>query len=236
MNKPTTLLLLILTLMSCNKTVITINEIDFRGKTFNVHSKSEIDTMVIDFQDSTHQIFGDLWAGKIPWRISHYENTNILVLDNRLIGLRKKNEDSYDCTYIGLTDQLFTMSERKPKWKKEHLYGTWVEEKYIGTDSSDFPPPPIENLKTNWPPSFKITEEKIVFDFYQKSESKIQIPNSGDFIQMNLRNPISYGINDYNWEISHLSDSLMIVIREFVEEKYRKKVNNYEGIRLIKKR
>jgi hypothetical protein len=237
MNKLIVILFLILSFTSCQKKNNSIiDEIEFRGRTFNIHSKSEIDTMIVDFQYSTHQVFGHLWSGKIPWRISHYDKTNILVLDNRVIGIKKDSDNSFDCTYIGLTDQFFKMSERKPKWNKEHLYGTWIEEKYIATDSSDFPPPPILKHNTNWPPSYTITKEKIVFDFYRISESKIQIPNSSDFIQMNLRNPIRYSEKDYNWVIKLLSENSMTIIRDSEIDKENENVQNSEEIRLIKKR
>ena len=55
-----------------------IDKSDFQNKTFSVHSESEQDSLFIEFQDSTHQIFGSLWQGKIPWRISNYENANFL--------------------------------------------------------------------------------------------------------------------------------------------------------------
>tara|TARA_R110002072_G_scaffold70088_1_gene169618 strand:+ start:2905 stop:3552 length:648 start_codon:yes stop_codon:yes gene_type:complete len=213
-----------------------INESEFKGKTFNAYSSSEIDTLIIDFQDSTHQIFGGLWSGKIPWRISHYDETNILVLDNRLIGIKINPDNSLDCISIGLTDKPFKMSERKPKWKKDYLYGTWIEEKFIETDSTDFPPPPrTQNLKINWPPSYTITEKEIVFDYYKKSESKIQIPNSADFIQMNLRHPL-FNQTDYNWIIEYLSDDLMVVIKDFEVEQLNNNTRDSEKIRLIKKR
>jgi hypothetical protein len=90
MNKTTIILLLILTIVSCQKkNKLPINESDFQNKTFSLFSKSEKDTLIIEFKDSTHQIFGNLWEGNVPWRISQYENANFLILDNRVIGIQK---------------------------------------------------------------------------------------------------------------------------------------------------
>ena len=173
MNKSKIILLLFLTIVSCRKKLeLPINKSQFQNKTFSIFSKTEKDTLIIEFQDSTHQVFGDLWQGKIPWRISNYDNTNFLVLDNRVIGINKIDKSKIECTYIGLTDNFFTMLERKPKWKKELLYGIWIEEKYIGTDSTDFPPPiqPISE-KWDWPPNYKINKDKIEFNLHNKFES-----------------------------------------------------------------
>ena len=238
MNKPTIILLLILTIVSCGKgTELPINESQFRNKTFSLFSESEKDTLTIEFQDSTHQIF-ELRQKNIPWRISNYDNSNFLVLDNRVIGIKKTDKDEFECTYIGLIDNPFMIVERKFKWKKEQIYGTWVEEKYVGTDSTDFPPPPIqpENNKWNWPPSHTITETKIELDFYDKFESEIEINNTGEFIQMNLNNSVGLGIREELWQIKHLSDSLMIVdkrVDNILSSHGEKSLTN---IRLIKKR
>lgn len=239
MNKPTIFLLLILTIVSCGKNPESIiDKSDFQNKTFSVHSESEQDSLFIEFQDSTHQIFGSLWQGKIPWRISNYENANFLVLDNRVIGIKKISEDKFDCTYIGLNDNSFEMTERNPIWTKEQIYGTWIEEKYIGTDSTDFPPPPIQpdNEKWNWPPSYTIDRNKIRLDFYDQFESEIEINNSNEFIVMDLNNTVGLGIREIFWRIKYLSDSIMIVdkrIDDLLKSHGEKKYNN---IKLIKKR
>jgi len=229
MNKPIIVLLLTLTLVSCQKkSNLVIKESEFRGKTFNIHFKSEIDTMIIDFQDSTHQIFGDLWAGKLPWRISHYDNTNILVLDNRLIGIKKKSENSFDCTYIGLTDQSFTMSERKSKWNKELIYGIWLkkeDEKEFDNSKNDsiqrppLPPAPegFSEKDFKWPPYYIITNDSIKFySSYSVNESSIDINNTTEFISMKLNHSPLIGI-EWIWKIKNLNDSLMVLEKEITE-------------------
>lgn len=239
MNKPTIFLLLILTIVSCGKNIeIRIDKSQFQNKTFSVHSESEQDTLFIEFQDSTHQIFGSLWQGKIPWRISHYKNANFLVLDNRVIGIKKISNDKFECTYIGLTDNTFEMAERNPEWTKEQIYGTWVEEKYVGTDSTDFAPPPIQpdNDKWNWPPSYTINEHKIKLNFYGQFESKIEINNSSEFIEMDLNNSVELGVQENFWRIKYLSDSLMIIDKR-VDDILKSHGEKYlTNIKLIKKR
>jgi len=226
-------------IVSCGKkTEFPIDKSQFQNKTFSVHSESEQDTLFIEFQDSTHQIFGSLWQGKIPWRISQYENANFLVLDNRVIGIKKISEDKFECTYIGLNDNTFEMAERNPKWTKEQVYGTWIEEKYIGTDSTDFPPPPIQpdNENWNWPPSYTIDRNKIKLDLYDQFESEIEINNSSEFIEMDLNNSIGLGVRENFWRIKYLSDSIMIIdkrVDDILKSHGEKKLTN---IKLIKKR
>ena len=238
MNKQTIILLLILTIVSCGKrTELPINESQFRNKTFSLFSESEKDTLTIEFQDSTHQIF-ELHQKNIPWRISNYGNSNFLVLDNRVIGIKNSGVGKFECTYIGLTDNTFTIIEKTPKWKKNELYGIWIEEKYVGTDSTDFPPPPLppEKIKLNWPPSYTISETKIKLDLYGQYESKIEINNSGEFIQMDLSNSVGFGMRENLWQIKFLSDSLMIIdksVDDMLESHGEKKLTN---IKLIKKR
>ncbi len=239
MKKSTIFLLLILTIVSCGKnTEIRIDKSEFQNKTFSVHSESEQDTLFIEFQDSTHQIFGSLWQGKIPWRISNYENTNFLVLDNRVIGIKKMSEDKFECTYIGLNDNTFEMAERNPQWTKEQVYGTWIEEKYAGTDSTDFPPPPIQpdSNKWNWPPSYTIEENKIKLDFYGQFESEIEINNSTEFIEMDLNNSVGLGIRENFWRIKYLSDSIMIIDKRVDDILKSHGEKNFTNIKLIKKR
>jgi hypothetical protein len=147
----------------------------------------------------------------MPWIISHYENGNFLILDNRVIGI-KKTDDKYICKYIGFSDNSFEMIKRNPKWTKNQIYGTWIEEKYIDTDSSDFPPPPIEFEKYNWPPSYKISEKQIELDFYTNTNSAIEINNSLEFITMNLNHLLKIGV-EKQWKIKTITDTLMIIER-----------------------
>lgn len=239
MNKSTIFLLLILIIVSCTKNKeVRIDKSEFQNKTFSIHSKSEQDSLFIEFQDSTYQTFGDLWQGKIPWKIFNYEKTNFLVLNNKVIGIKKLNKHSFECEYIGINEKSFEMTERNPKWSKEQIYGTWIEEKYFETNSTDFPPPPVEpdNGNWNWPPSYTIDQDKIQIDFYNQNVSDIEINNSNEFIEMELNNMIGLGIRENFWRIKYLSDSIMIIdkkVDDFIITNGEKKYNN---IKLIKKR
>ena len=247
MNKPIIILLLILTIVSCGKkTESKIDKIEFQNKTFNLISESEPDTLFIEFQDSTHQIFGNLWQEKIPWRISNYNSSNFLVLDNRVIGIKKLSEGRFDCTYIGLRDNSFELGERKPKWNKELLNGTWVEKElfeYHSNDSIPKPPhipapPGFSESDLQYPPLYKINGDSIHLAYaYHKSKSLLEINNTGEFVKMHLENfDLGLGVKESLWRIKFLSDSLMIIDKtgentlEFGKEK---KLNN---IKLIKKR
>ena len=97
------------------------------------------------------------------------------------------NKNNFDGLLISEKDYKIRLERKKPEWNKESIYGTWVEEKYVGTDSNDFPPPPIQtdNNKWNWPPNYSISKDKIALDFYDKFECEIEFNNSGEFILMN---------------------------------------------------
>jgi hypothetical protein len=239
MNKPIIFLILILIIFSCN--INRENRIDksyFQNKTFSIHSKSEQDTLFIVFQDSTYQTFGDLWQGKAPWKISNYENLDFLVLESNVIGIKKLSENKLKCTYIGLNNNNFEMTERNADWSKEQIYGTWIEEKYLGTDSTDFPPTPIEpeNDNWNWPPSYTIDKDKIQIDFYNQNVSDIEINNSNEFIEMQLNNIAGLGIKENFWRIKYLSDSIMIIDKKVQDLIKINREKNYNNIKLIKKR
>ncbi len=237
MNKPTIILLLILTLSSCQKNIERIDIAnELRGNTFNMTSIGEKDTLTIEFKDSTYTVF-EYNDRNLPWRIATFDNKDFLVFDSRVMAIKQNDNKSIDGLLISEKDYDIRLEKRKPKWDKESILGTWVEEKYVGTDSTDFPPPPIENIKSNWPPSYTITKNKILFDFYQIRESEIEISNSGEFLTMDLKNPILYGVTENLWQIKFVSDSLMIVdklITEFQHSSQQKK--ELGGFRLIKKR
>ena len=229
MNKLTIILLLFLTIVSCDKrTELPINKSQFQNKTFSLFSKSENDTLIIEFQDSTHQVFGNLWQGKIPWRISHYDNTNFLVLDNRVIGIKKTSKREFECTYIGLFDNPFMMIERKSKWNKELIYGTWVNNEYEKhfensfNDSISKPPLPkapdgFSEKDYKWPAYYEISKDSIkLYESYSINKSEIEINNSSEFILMDLKN-ISLLGKEWEWNIKKIDSEFMIVEKRVTE-------------------
>ena len=215
----------IITIISCSKkTELAINEIQFQNKTFSLFSESEKDTLIVEFQDSTCQIFGSSWEGKIPWRITNYDNTNFLVLDNKVIGVKKEVDGKFDCKFIDLRDNAFILKERYPKWNKELIYGTWIKKgdtgklEYAMNDSIKKPPLPpapdgISEKEFKYPGYYEIAKDSIKYHEYyltQKSDLEINTPN--EYLLMKLGNDY---INEKNWEwnIKSLSKSEMIVER-----------------------
>ncbi|MCB0446862.1 MAG: hypothetical protein KDD03_05015 [Gelidibacter sp.] len=237
MNKPTIILLLILTFFCCEKRIERIDIANqLRGNTFNMTSDSDNDTLTIEFKDSTFNVY-EYGDRNLNWRVATFDNNNFLVFDRRIMAIKQNNKNGFDGLLIAEKDYKIHLEKRNAKWEKELLYGTWIEEKYIGTDSTDFPPPPIENIKSNWPPSYTITQNKILFDFYQKTESEIEVNNSGEYVTMDLKNPIFYGTTENLWQIKFVSDSLMIVDKQITEFQHSsQQEKELGGIRLIKKR
>ena len=225
MNKQIIISLLILTIFCCKKKEkLAINESQFQNKTFSLFSESEKDTLTISFQDSTHQIYGEFWQGKIPWRISHYNNTNFLVLDNRVIGIKKMDKGRYYCTYIGLAENEFIIAERKLTWNKQLLYGTWIKKEnlaileYNKNDSikkPPLPPPPIGFSEKDFksPGYYEITKDSIkYFEYYSIEKSGFEINNTNEFLVMELGNEYDKEKN-WQWNIKSLSNSIMVVKR-----------------------
>ncbi|MBR9847599.1 MAG: hypothetical protein GYB35_16525 [Algicola sp.] len=226
-------IILLIIFISCKKTDIR-NNLDFEiaGNTYSFQSNLNDEIDIIDFQDSTLNILGKSQINS--WKLSYYENIPFLTFERAVSGIKKVNDSVYNLHPVGYPNDTIKMTLLKPKWKKEMIYGTWIEERFLGTDSSDFPPPPILDVKTNWPPSYLISKEKIVHDFYTKTESKIRISNNGEFISMNLIEPMSTEYKEKSWRITYLSDSLLIVNR-----KIQTNSNSYlmnEDAKFIKKR
>ncbi|MFD1015042.1 hypothetical protein [Winogradskyella rapida] len=139
------------------------------------------------------------------------------------------------------------MIERKPKWNKELLTGTWVEKNqfdYYTNDSIPKPPPapkppaPEGFSESDFHniPRYRIDTDSIYLDYnYYRSKSKIQINTTGEFIKMNLTNHhIDYNVQENFWRIKHLTDSTMIIDKtsnHLLGRKHNKALSN---IKLIK--
>jgi len=231
MVKETIILLLTLTLFGCKKKPeLPINESQFQNKTFSIFSEFVNDTLVIEFQDSTYQIFDNSSQGKIPWRISHYDNTNFLILDNNVIGIRKIDKGRFNCTYIGLMENDFIISERKPKWSKELIYGTWIKKedernfKFSMNDSIQKTPPPpapdgffekdFKRFKY-----YEISKDSITYsEDYSIEMSYLEINNTNEYLLMELGEEEDYeGEKNRRWDIQSLSDKTLIVERNITK-------------------
>lgn len=223
MSKSSVILLLFLFtfLVNCQKKIDRkITENDLKNKTFTLIFEPKKDSLTIQFKDSTHQIF-EISEGEIPWRISHYDDSNFLVLDNRIIGISKNDKGSYDCKYIGLVDEDFTMTERKSRWKEEMIYGTWVETKYLTnepdrTQVSTLSEGDSKNSSLS-PPNYEITKDSIkLISTSSINESDIEINNTAEFITMKLYNDQLYGY-EWSWKVLELNKNFMILQREITE-------------------
>ncbi|WP_219008710.1 hypothetical protein [Aquimarina litoralis] len=237
MNKLNIFLLIILTLISCSQEFKSVNiSSELRGKTFNMIAKFEKDTLIIDFKDSTYLMVQH--NDKLrPYRVSTFENSNFLILDKGVMGIKKNGTDSYEGLFIGEEDHKVKMIRRKANWTKEMLYGKWIQDEYINQTKETAPPPPplITNTDFEWPPYYEITEEKIKLNSFKISESDIKINNSGEFILMELLNPIDG--QERKWRIKELTDNTMVINRMVRSGQKFEFMDKYsEDIKLIKKR
>lgn len=223
MQKTIFVLLLFFSIFSCqNKVDTKISKNDFNGKTFSFIFEKQENEVIIDFNDSTYQtLIGDRWKFDIPWRVKHHENLTFLVLENRVSTIKKTDATNFSLLHIGENDIPFKMSERRSKWNKKDIYGTWIEEVYIGKDSTDFPPlpappPGISKIKT-WPPNYTISEDKILYKHFGATETEIKITNNAEFISVDFIDSNLYNYKKMLWNIKFLSDSIMIIDRDLIE-------------------
>lgn len=223
MNKSILYLFLILLIFSCQHKIDSkINKNDFKGKTFSLVFEKQEEEIIIDFNDSTYEtLIGERWKFDMPWRIKHHENSTFLVLEDRVSVIKRIDSTHFKLLYIGEKDLDYKMSELESKWKKNQIYGTWVEDIYVGKDSTDFPSPPppptIPKIKT-WPPSYTISEENIVYKHIGATKTEIKITNNAEFISLNFVNSNSYNYKKMLWKIKFLSDSIMVIDRDYKSE------------------
>ncbi|MEP5341240.1 MAG: hypothetical protein ABJL44_15990 [Algibacter sp.] len=245
MNKPTIILLLILTVFSCQKSAERIDIAnELRGNTFDMTSIGEKDTLTIEFKDSTYTVF-EYSDRNLPWRISSFDNNDILVFDRQVIAIKQTDKNIFKGLFISEKDYEVTLEKRKTHWNKELLNGIWIEEKnydlYLNDSLPKPPPPPeppgISESDFQYPPFYEIRGDSISATyFYQVSKSNIDISNSAEFITMKLRS--NFDKVEKLWKIKKLNDSIMIIDRTIEKEnkKFSFLTTTEENIKLIKKR
>ncbi len=245
MNKPTILLILILTFFSCQKNVDQTDIANvLRGNTFVMTSIGEKDTLTVDFKDSTYTIF-EYSNKNLPWRIASFENNDLLVFDSRVIAIKRIDENTLKGLLISEKDYEVTLEKRRIQWNKDLLNGIWIEEKnydLLLNDSIAKPPPPpappgISESDFQYPPCYEIKGDTISATyFYQVSKSGIDISNSTEFVTMKLRSDLNKV--EKLWKIKKLTDSIMIIDRTIEKEnkKFSFLTTTEENIKLIKKR
>jgi hypothetical protein len=225
-NKPIILLLLIFTIISCKKrTNSIINESELKGKTFSQILENQKDTIPIEFIDSTFSLLDYLYQDNTPWRIAKHDNLNFLVLGDKVSIIEKISDGEYNCTFIGQSDINFKIIERKPKWKKELIYGTWIKKEdierfhYSMNDSILKPPLPYvtdgfseKDFKS--PGYFEISNDSIkYFQNYSRGKSNFIINNTNEYLVMDMKNNF-IGETNWQWYIKNLSDEEMVVQRK----------------------
>lgn len=236
----------LLLFFNCNKENGTnLSKDDFANKSFDFLIEIRKDTIydnnfTISFKDSIYQII-DLENDRIrygsnsqKWNIRRHNNIDFLVMNNSVILIKRLNDSTYKGPSLSYQGVNYKLSLRRPKWKKEKLYGKWVEDTYIGKPEDFFPPPPLPiPEKYDWPPYYEITKDKIVNNHYNVNESKYEINNSNEYISMELQ---SYFYNkEIMWKIKKLTDSVMVISRKIdntYQDNYSDKFS--DNIRLIK--
>ncbi|SFS91081.1 hypothetical protein SAMN04487906_2044 [Zhouia amylolytica] len=245
MNKLTTILLLILILVSCQKNIERIDTAnELRGNTFNMSSIGEKDTITIEFKDSTFTVF-EYDDRSLPWRIASFENNNILVFDSRVIAIEQIDKNTLKGLLISEKDYEIILEKRQLQWNKELLNGIWIEEKNYDLFFNDsivkppLPPAPpgITESDFQYPPFYEIKGDTISASyFYQVSKSGIDISNTTEFLTLELQSDLDKV--EKLWKIKKLTDSIMIIDRTIEKEnkKFSILTTTEENIKLIKKR
>ncbi len=245
MKKTTITLILILTLFSCRKNIERSDIVNtLRGNTFVMTSIGEKDTLTIDFKDSTYTIF-EYRDKNLPWRISSFENNDLLIFDRRVIAIKQIDKNILKGLLISEKDYEITFEKSKIQWNKEFLNGIWIEEKNYNLLSNDsivkppLPSPPSRMSENDfqYPPFYEIKDDTISASyFYQVSKSKIDISNSTEFLTLELRSDLDKV--EKRWRIKKLTDTIMVIDRiiEMKNKKFNFLMTTEENIKLIKKR
>jgi|GEM_PF-5677465 len=236
MNFRLLILLTILYFFSCSiNDTTSLNENEFKNKTFLLIDKNEKDTLNIEFKDSTYYIIENSKSENQTWKLSQYNNLDFLSLNCNVFGIDKLNDNTFLARSLTDSDWIFKMAERTSKWDVDQIYGYWVEEKYFSKDSTDFPPPPIKYTKYSWPPYYNITKKKIELDFYDIATSNYVINNTFEYIDFDLNHPFRIG-SEIEWKIKSLNDSIMVIDRILEREHdFSMKTTIQKDIKLFKR-
>ncbi len=236
MKKVITFVILSIVLICCRKKTEQIDIFEkLKNNTFSLSSKSDTDTLYIEFKDSTYRFFQNNNVER-TWRISNFNNSSLLTIEREIndlliIPIEYIDENNFEGLIISEKDYKIKLNKRKVNWSNDLLYGTWIEEKYIESylDSIPYPPipPPIPDgfSKSDfiWTPCYEFTENLVKYKSgFFIHESKIDINNTTEFITMNLE--LSFGTSEKLWRIKTLNDSIIII---------NKSIKNEAGLRLI---
>jgi len=223
MEKALLFLFCLLILFGCGSPV---DESDFRNKTFNVIAapgfERSIDTLLIEFQDTTYTILNNGYNHRLPWRIKKTSKANYLVFFDGTAIIEKLVDGKFYFTAIGETDFENILEERKPKWDRSQLEGVWVSKEYerrLRLNRTDYdppppPPPPPGRSFADFTaiPHYELKGDSIYFrKWFFKERSKLEMNKTNEYLWMNIR-PISpEGGRINQWHVMSRSDSTLIV-------------------------
>jgi hypothetical protein len=225
MKKYVYLLFLIPFIWNCKKsTESKIVAEDFKNKTFGMVFNSNEDPILIEFQDSTYQIFNTPNWGILPFGVYNYENSDFLILGEKTIDIKKIDSNTFDCKIIKKDDGNFKMIKRNSKWRKELIYDKWINKNISdllksSNDSIKLPPPPSYYDYTErdfvFYPYYEIKEDSIkYYNQYEIYSSNIEINDTSEIITMFL----NHQLREEQWQILELNSDFMVVKKQLAED------------------
>ena len=220
MNKPITFLLLIFLIVSCKKKK---DKIDFKtelsGKTFE-DINNKYFPRDFEFKDSTYIVYQFI-RSQGNYRILEKGDSTFIVISDQLANISENSDESFDFLIIGKTiDDTLRLKQKKPKWKKEKIYGEWiVKNKKKSEQDSEI--------------SYLLEPNKIS---YSKNgvniESEIDISKTHDYVNMELVH--SGKKTECLWRVISLTNNKMIIDKSTISGEY--SYSTEDNIELTKKR
>ncbi|GGD30752.1 hypothetical protein [Flavobacterium orientale] len=177
------------------------NFINLSNKSYNLIIESR-DTIEIDFYDTTYCRF-DYYRidNESQWKIEKVDNTYFLLSQNGFkIKFDKHFNKNNKCVFFNFTEIPIELKERKPKWNREEIYGSWQRKsdvkihELIKKNKYSLPPPPPhitydENDENIVYPAFlKIDKDSIsLLEWNRIEKSDIRINLSNDILFFNVK-------------------------------------------------
>lgn len=215
-------------------------KINLKNRTFVLIPENDKGTLTVQFMDSTCNLL-ELKEYNKPWRLVNFESSNTLVLSHMIIPLHKENDSTIIGFNIGERDTGLRLEEKKPKWKLDKILGKWVEERWVGIEKSNIPPPSakIKEHDSIWPPYYEISKNKITSYCLGIDSTQIQMDNSLSFIIMKSNLYTDFVGYQKDWKLLSVTDSVLTIERRYTKDFSDSNSFSYsdstETLRLIKK-
>ena len=234
------LLLILLLILSCKsnteKEKLT-EKINLKGRTFVINAENDKGALTVQFMDSTCNILN--WNRyNRPWRLINFDKANILMLAHMTIPLYKENDSTIIGLSIGERDTKLRLEEKLPKWKLDKILGKWTEERWVGVENSNIPPPPARfpEHDTIWPPYYEISKNKLISYCLGIDSTAIQLDNSLSYMIMKESLKTDFGGYQKEWKLLKVTDTTITIERRFSESNVFSYSDSTETLRLIRKR